>query len=108
MCARCHLAPPRPGRTRCEACAALDRAESLARYYRLYRRPDTGPRGGARTAGPRVRVEREGAVVRVECRCGWRCAGTWDREQAAELVAGHRCPMASRRRVVRRQQLVMA
>ncbi len=95
-CARCP-SDAAGGFTRCDSCRAKDRDESRRRYVKR------GGWGGARVAGDRVRVETEGNMVRVTCRCGARISGTFDPQ---EVVAEHArvCPLATARKRVTRDR----
>lgn len=113
-CARNCGRPAAPGRTRCDECAAKDRAENGGRYVKR------GGHGGARKCPPGCTclrhgslargsvptVEHEGSVTRIQCRvCQRVIAGTFDAEQVAEIVARH---VHARRLEKRRAQRELA
>jgi hypothetical protein len=88
--------------------AEANRANARARYHRL--NPEAGhyrcrrcgePGHTTKTCsnparGETVQVRTEGLVVRIQCSCGARIAGTFDADQVLEILAAHRHPRRRR------------
>lgn len=95
--------PPAKAPPRVLSDEAIERNRKAARERYIKK----GGQGGRRIAGPAIRIEKEGSITHLHCRCGARLSTTEDAQTVADrhLKA---CPLATKRRRVMPDRATMS